>query len=79
MLKSQLRGFLIHTYVKRLQQQHFESLRDNVDGKEILIQLDFLENFSFTEQNAVQSAHWTNKQCTLFTVHLWVEKNKVKV
>ena len=41
MLKSQLCSFLIHTYVKRLQQQHFESLRDNVDGKEILIQLDF--------------------------------------
>ena len=76
MLKSQLRSFLIHTYVKRLQQQHFESLRDNVDGKEILIQLDFSKNFSFTEKNALQSAHWTNKQCTLFTVHFWVEKNQ---
>ena len=71
MLKSQLCSFLIHIYVKRLQQQHFESLRDNVDGKEILIQLDFSENFSFTEQNAVQSAHWTNK-------HLWVEKNQIQ-
>ena len=76
MLKSQLRSFLIHIYIKRLQQQHFKALRDNVDGTEILFQLDFSENFSFTEQNAVQSAHWTKKQCTLFTVHLWVEKNQ---
>ena len=41
MLKAQLRGFLIHAYVKRLQQQYFESLHDNISGQEILIQTDF--------------------------------------
>ena len=75
MLKAQLRGFLIHAYVKRLQQQYFESLRDNVNGQEILIQIDFSKKFSLTEQNAAQSAHWKNNQCTLFNVHLWVDKN----
>ena len=39
----------------------------------------FSENVSFTEQNAVQSAHWTNKQCTLFTVHSWVQKNQSQI
>ena len=46
MLIAQLQGFLIHTYVKRLLQVYFESLRDNVNGQEILIQINFSENFS---------------------------------
>ena len=57
MLQAQLQGFLIQKCVKRLQQQYFESLCDNVNGQEILIQINFSENFSLTEQNAVQSAH----------------------
>ena len=39
------------------------------------IHISFSENFSLTEQNAVQSPHWTNNQCTLFTVHLRINKN----
>lgn len=75
-LKGQLQGFLIHMYFKRLQQQYFESLLDDVNVWEILIQINFSEYFSVTEQNVVQSAHWTNNQCTLFTVYLWVDRNE---
>ena len=75
MPKAQLRGFLIRMYVKRLQQQYFESLHDNVNTQGILSHIIFSENFSLTEQNVVQSAHWTNNRCALFTVHLWVNKN----
>ena len=59
---------------ERLQEQYFESLHDNINGQEILIQINFSENFSLTEQNGIQSAHWTNNEGTLFTVHLWVHK-----
>ena len=52
-----LQDFLVHTYVKRLQLEHFESLHDNVNGQ---------ENVG-SNQN---SAHLTNNQCTLFTVYL---------
>ena len=74
-LKGQLQGFLIHMYFKRLQQQYFESLLDDVNVWEILIQINFSEYFSVTEQNVVQSVHWTNNQCTLFTVYLWDDRN----
>ena len=59
-LQTQLQGFLIHMYVKRLQQQYFESLHDKVNGQKILIQINFSEHLSLTKQNAVQSTHWTN-------------------
>ena len=65
------------------EQQYFESLRDNDNGQETLIQIDFSETFSLTEQSTIQSVHWTNNQVTynqltLFTVHLWLDK-KVKI
>lgn len=65
------------------EQQYFESLRDNDNGQETLIQIDFSETFSLAEQSTIQSAHWTNNQVTynqltLFTVHLWLDK-KVKI
>ena len=49
-LQTQLQGFLIHMYVKRLQQQYFESLHDKVNGQKILIQINFSEHLSLTKQ-----------------------------
>lgn len=81
-LQTQLQGFLIHMYVKRLQQQYFESLHDNNNGHETLIQIDFSEKFSPTAQSTIQSAHWTNNQVTynqltLLTAHLWFDKKSI--
>ena len=40
-LKRQLRPFLIHTYVKRSQSAHFESLTSSCDEKNVVLQVDF--------------------------------------
>ena len=45
MPKAQLRGFLIRMYVKRLQQQYFESLHDNVNTQGILSHIIFFRKF----------------------------------
>lgn len=37
--------------------------------------MDLSETFTITEQNAGQSLQWTNVQCTLLTIHIWVNKN----
>ncbi|ESO89794.1 hypothetical protein LOTGIDRAFT_164827 [Lottia gigantea] len=71
-LASKLRSFLIHTFIKRTQSKKFDNLKCNVDVKSILIPVDFSENFSIKDQNEIQSAHWVNNQCTLFTVFMWI-------
>ena len=55
-----------------MQQQHFEFIHDNVDGKEILIQMDFPEHFTITEQNVLQSKHWKtfNIHCSFASAYL---------
>ena len=58
-----------------MQQQHFEFIHDNIDGNKILVQMDFSDTFTITEQNAGQSSHRANVKCTLFTLRIWVNKN----
>jgi hypothetical protein len=69
---------LKHTFVKRKQFQHFEHLKERVDGKSVVLQVDFSENFSFREQNEIQAAHWSNAQCTLFTAFAWLGRNETQ-
>lgn len=41
------------------------------DGTSIVLQVDFSENAAIIHQNEIQSAHWSHKQVTLFTGHVW--------
>lgn len=74
-LKSQLNSFLVHRYIKRKQQEHFTMLVDKCDGHSAVLQVDFSENASIVNQNEIQSAHWSYKQVTVFTGHIWVDHN----
>lgn len=73
-LKSQLKYFLMHTFVKRNQSKVFEYLKSNVDKKNIVIQLDFSQNAALLHQNEIQSAHWVHSQATIFTAYAWIDK-----
>ena len=46
-LKSQLNRFLIHQYVKRIQQAHFTKSIEESDGISVVLQVDFSENNNF--------------------------------
>ena len=72
-LALQIPNFLKHTYVKRIQAHSFKEERESVnfDSEKVVIQIDFAENYSTVTQNEIQSAYWTNKQVTLFTVCFW--------
>lgn len=59
----------MHCYVKSKQSHYFEQLRQN--QTKCVLQVDFSENFTFVTQNEIQSAHWTHKQCSLYTAVAW--------
>ena len=71
-LEDQLKGFLVHRYIKRKQVEHMTKALSTCDREFILLQVDFSENASLTSQDKIQSAHWSNNQATLFTVHAWI-------
>lgn len=72
-LKTQLKSFLIHVYVKRKQAAHMIKLQNEVDGRKILLQVDFSENATLHEQDEIQSVHWGHGQATVFTAHAWID------
>ena len=74
-IKSDLKPFLLHTFIKRKQQEWFEMAKSSVDGKTVLVQVDFSENFTIKHQNEISSAYWSHKQASLFTSHAWITDN----
>ena len=75
-LKSQLRHFLIHTYVKRRQAAHFSNSILQSSENSLVLQVDFSENATIGSQNEIQSGHWNHSQATLFTAHAWAGDGK---
>lgn len=68
--------FLRHSYVKREQSNTF-NLIDRVRASNVqisdegVLQIDFAENFVCEAQDEVQSAHWNQRQITLFTTAMY--------
>ncbi|XP_071481354.1 uncharacterized protein [Diadema antillarum] len=67
--------FLEHTYIKRHQASEYQICKEratsNADPDEALIQIDFSENYTCVAQDEIQSAHWNQRQVSLFTVAVW--------
>lgn len=71
-LEQQLYAFKIHCYVKRVQERYFDLKKQTLQANEVLLQLDFAENYSLISQDEIQSAHWSHKQVTIFTCVAWL-------
>ena len=71
-VEEQLKGFLVHRYIKGKQAKHMTKVLSSCHGKCSLLQVDFLENTSLISQDEIQFAHWSNNQATHFTVRAWI-------
>jgi hypothetical protein len=70
-LQSQLRKFKEHFFVKRQQAEAFKTLKESVIEGEVILQIDFAENYLSLTQDEIQSAHWSHKQITVVTACAW--------
>lgn len=50
--------------------------KDNLVEGEVLIQLDFAENYAFVVQDAAQAFHFNNDQCTVHTIIYYYRTEK---
>ena len=55
----------IHHFITKSQTKSLKDIKAGLAENEILILLDFAENYSFVTQDAIQSSYWTNQQATL--------------
>lgn len=71
-LEAQLPSFKLHCFIKQTQQKYFENIKRNIKPGQLILQIDFAENYRLATQNEVQSAHFNYTQVTIFTCVAWL-------
>ena len=73
LLTSSAPQFLKHCFIKQKQCAVFEEKKRTAqaDGDSVVLQVDFAENYTAAYQDEIQSAHWNQKQVTIFTSVAW--------
>lgn len=64
-----------HSYISKQQSQFFEDKKKTLDEGEVLVVLDFSENYKFSVQDASQAFHFNNTQSTVFPVVYYYKEN----
>ena len=68
-----------HHFIAKVQANHLKMAKENLSKNELIILLDFAENYSFVVQDAVQGFHWekgkftsnTTPICCIFQIFQW--------
>lgn len=77
-LDSKTPKFKLHVFVKNEQSNYFATKIKESTQEEVVLQIDFAENFAILNQDEIQSAHWRHHQVTLFTGCAWAKQGEEK-
>lgn len=63
--------FLIHHFYTIQQRDYITKIKtESSENGFAVVQLDFAQNFTLFSQSAIQSSYWSQKQVSIFTVHI---------
>ena len=68
---SSLLNLKKHAYIAKSQASFLKAIKHNLLGNEVVVLLDFAENYSYAIQDEVQSFNWNNSQCSLHPVIIY--------
>ena len=68
-----------HIYYKRRQSKEICRVTVSLTMEEILINLDYSENYKSKHQNEIQSAFFGNKSVSLFTAYTYYQNGKLPI
>jgi hypothetical protein len=75
-LNSRWPVFVTHTYVTRQQRDYIKFIKINSSVTTFaVVHMDFAENFAFVVQKEIQSAYWSKKQATVYTIVIKIGSN----
>ena len=66
-MKEQLKVLKEHIFVKRIQNEAYNSHKDGLTDDDLLVHVDFAENYRNDQQNEIQSAYFGHQSFSLFT------------
>ena len=59
------------SFISKQQSSYVKSIENSLKQDEVLVLLDFSENYAFVVQEAVNSFHYNNNQCTIATAVMY--------
>ena len=68
-----------HIYIKRIQNTTFNSLKANLHDNEVIIQVDYSENYANKDQHQIQSAYFGQQCFSIFTACCYLQIDEVLV
>ena len=77
--QSMVEALKEHIHYKRRQFKEIRRITDSLTMKEILIHLDYSENYKSKHQNEIQGAYFGNKSFTLFTAYTYFQNGKLPI
>ncbi|ESO95533.1 hypothetical protein LOTGIDRAFT_160697 [Lottia gigantea] len=78
-LAMQLPKFNWHLFIKEKQSSSYQHMKISSEdtSEECLLQMDFAENFTCIWQDEIQSAHWKQRQVTIYTIMITYRNKKL--
>lgn len=74
-LRYNLEKLVLHDFIATQQSRFLREAKESLKEGELIIIMDFSENYAFTVQEAVQAFHWNNNRATLFPVVIYYREN----
>lgn len=68
---EQIEKLLPHAFIAKQQSKYLKNLKNTLPEDEIIINLDFAENYAFVVQDAPPGFHWNNNQATVFVAFIY--------
>ena len=79
LLNSTIKTLKYHIHVKRVQFNYYKNVKSNVAKNEILIHVDYGENYENKQQREIQSAHFGHTTFSIFTTCCYLRDAEDKV
>ena len=70
-----LTNLSVHHYIAKHQSNYLKKLKDNLQEDELVILMDFAENYFFIMQDEIQGFHWDNSQATVHPFAVYSREN----
>ena len=74
-MKMQTKAFTEHVDRVREQYSQIKKLKENIQENEVIVQMDFAENFSCRSLDEIQTAYWNQTSVTIHPVVAYYRKN----
>ncbi|XP_015122678.1 uncharacterized protein LOC107045064 [Diachasma alloeum] len=74
-LFKSLNKLVWHHNVAQQQSQHLRDVKNDLKAGELVVVMDFSENYAFVVQRPAQAFHWNNKQATIFPVVVYYKES----